>query len=97
MLLVVGFMVIELPAILLLRVVPAQRVYGGAVILFGLAATLISVCGGYAGLMVLRFILGAGESVVTSGFLYLSFWYKRDELAVRSGWLSFSLLPKQQV
>lgn len=81
----VGFLVIELPAALLMRVIPAQFVFGGAVLVFGLCATLISVATGFAGLMVLRLFLGFGEAVMTLGFLYCSLWYKSEELALRSG------------
>lgn len=68
-----------------MKVFPAQYVFGTAVIVFGLSATLVSVSGGYAGLMVLRFLLGCGEGVFTMGFLYLSQWYKPEELALRTG------------
>jgi MFS family permease len=82
---VVSFLVAELPMALLMRVVPAQFVFGGAILLFGLCASCMAVSGGYAGLMVLRTILGMGEAVLTLGFLYLSLWYRPDELAFRSG------------
>ena len=81
---VVGFLIAEIPAALLMKVIPAQFVFGGAIVLFGLCATLISVSGGYAGIMVLRLILGAGEAVSSLSFLYLSMWYRPYELAFSS-------------
>ena len=78
-------MVTELPAGLLLRVLPANWVFGAAVTIFGVCATCIAAVGGFAGLMVLRTFLGVGESTISLGFLYLSMWYKQDELALRSG------------
>lgn len=87
---VVAFAIAELPASVLLRKVPANFIFGSGVILFGLIATLISVSGGYAGLMVLRFLLGVGEAVITTCFLYLTLWYNRDELAWRTGSESFT-------
>jgi MFS family permease len=58
--------------------------------LFGLCATLISVTTNLAGLLVLRTFLGMGEAILTLGFLYLSFWYRPEELALRSGIAAFS-------
>jgi hypothetical protein len=55
-----------------MRIIPAKFVFGGAILLFGLCATCMVVAGGYAGLVVLRTILGMGEAVFTLGFLYLS-------------------------
>ncbi|KAK7964529.1 hypothetical protein LTR80_005530 [Exophiala xenobiotica] len=81
----VGFALAELPCALLLRKISANYVYGSSVILFGIVTTLVFVSGSYAGLMVLRFLLGIGEAVITTGFLYLNLWYRRDELAWRSG------------
>src|ERR1700744_498229 len=69
----------------MLRKIPANVIYGCAVIFFGLATVLISQSGGYAGLMVLRALLGVGEAVITTGFVYLTLFYKREELALRSG------------
>lgn len=86
-----GYLIAELPIALLMRIVPAQFVFGGAILVFGLCSTLIAFSGGYAGLMVLRTLLGLGEAVLTLGFLYLSLWYKPDELAFRSGGLSLGV------
>ena len=93
--LVVGFLVSELPSALLIRVIPAQHVFGGAIVLFGVCAVCMSAAGGYAGMMVLRTILGIGEAVLTLGFLYLSLWYKADELAFRCGKIHLASLPNR--
>ena len=58
-------------------------------IFFGLCANLVPVAGNYSGLMALRFFLGCGEGVAVMGFLYLSLWYKADELALRTGTLQY--------
>ncbi|ETI27784.1 hypothetical protein G647_00233 [Cladophialophora carrionii CBS 160.54] len=79
--LVVGFFIVDFPVRLTMKSIPAQYVLGGAIILFGTATGLVPVCGRYSSLMVLRFILGCGEAVLTMGCLYLSQWYKADELA----------------
>ena len=77
-----------------MRVVRAQWIFGGAILLFGVFATLITVSGGFAGLMVLRLLLGICEAILTLGFLYLSLWYRPDELALRSGKNSFTIIQK---
>jgi predicted MFS family arabinose efflux permease len=82
---VVGFFVVDFPIGLAMNAFPAQRVFAVATLTFGPAACLISVAGGFAGLMVLRLILGCGEAVFTMGFLYLSLRYKPEELALRTG------------
>ena len=68
-----------------MRVIAPRFVFGGAIVLFGVCATCIAVSGGYAGLMVLRTILGMGEATLTLAFLYASYWYRPDELALRNG------------
>ena len=78
-------MVFELPAALALRVAHPNHVYGGAVVFFGLCAACTAVSGGYAGLMVLRLFLGFGESFVQTGFVFISLWYKRNEITTRCG------------
>ena len=74
-----------------MRVVRAQWVFGGAILSFGVFATLITISGGFAGLMVLRLLLGLCEAILTLGFLYLSLWYRPEELALRSGTKCLSL------
>ena len=81
----------ELPAALLMRLTSPRFVFGGALVLFGVCATCMSVAGGYAGLMVLRTLLGVGEATSTLAFLYASYWYRPDELALRNG--EFQLIP----
>lgn len=68
-----------------MKVVPAQWVFGGAVLLFGGSAALIAAIRSFAPLMVLRLLLGFGEATLSLSFLYLSMWYKPQELATRIG------------
>lgn len=78
----------ELPATLSIRVFRPNWVYGGAVVFFGLCALLTSEARSYASVMVLRLLLGFGESVIQTGFVYLSLWYTNKELTTRCGmWL----------
>ena len=88
-----GNAIVEFPFALMIRYWPSRFVFGPTVILYGLAATLMSVSGGYGGVMTLRFFLGVGEGILTMAFIYLGQWYKADELAVRYCEFSSFLLP----
>ncbi|KAJ9617685.1 hypothetical protein H2204_013560 [Knufia peltigerae] len=83
MIIYVGYMSFELPATLSIRVFRPNWVYGGAVVFFGLCALLTSEARSYASVMVLRLLLGFGESVIQTGFVYLSLWYTNKELTTR--------------
>jgi hypothetical protein len=89
-------MVLELPAALSLRIFHPNYVFGGAVTVFGLLAACTSQAGGYAGVMVLRLLLGFAEAFIQTGFVYLGLWYTKEELATRTG-MFFPSLPNANV
>ncbi|KXJ92480.1 major facilitator superfamily domain-containing protein [Microdochium bolleyi] len=69
---------------LLWRLVPAH-IYVSAVILsWGIIASLQSIATSYPVLIFLRTLLGIGEAAFTGVPFYLSFFYKRHELAYRT-------------
>ncbi len=78
-------MVVELPAILSLRVVPPNYVFGFAVISFGILSTCLSQSKSYAAVMIIRLLIGIAEAFVQSGWVFLSLWYRKEELATRTG------------
>jgi MFS family permease len=78
-------MVFELPAALSLRLFHPNLAYGTAVILFGLFACCMSVARSYATVMVLRLFIGLAEAYVQTGYVFLSLWYRREELTTRAG------------
>lgn len=78
-------MVFELPATLSLRFFQPPHVYGIAIALFGVSACCLTIARTYAAVMVLRLLIGLGEAVVQTGFIFLSLWYLKDELATRYG------------
>ena len=81
-------MVIELPAILALRVIPPNYVFGIAVMAFGVFSTCLSQSKSYA-VIVLRLLIGTAEAFVQSGWVFLSLWYRKEELATRTGKFAF--------
>lgn len=78
-------MVFELPAALSLRLIHPNVAYGGAVVIFGVSAACLSASRSYAAVMVIRLIIGLAEAYVQTGYVFLSLWYKRDELTTRCG------------
>jgi MFS family permease len=78
-------MLIELPAGLFLRKFPPRYVIGFALISFGVIACCFAVAKTYATAIVLRLLIGLGEAFVNNAFIYISTWYKPDELALRTG------------
>jgi MFS family permease len=69
---------------LLWRLIPAHIYVAGLVLSWGVVASLQAVAVNYPMLIVLRMLLGIGEAGFTGVPLYLSFFFKRDELAFRT-------------
>ncbi|KAI9724082.1 MAG: hypothetical protein M1812_000801 [Candelaria pacifica] len=71
---------------LLYRLVPPHIYISLCVLSFGLVASLQSLATSFPLLLVLRALLGIGEAAFSPGIpFYLSFFYKREELALRTG------------
>ncbi|QYS92908.1 MFS domain-containing protein [Trichoderma simmonsii] len=81
----VGYMAFEFPALILIRKLHAPTIYGFCTIIFGVAAIGTAYATTYAEIIILRLILGCGEAVVQSAFVYMSLWYRREELSARAG------------
>jgi hypothetical protein len=84
-LLVVGYLIFELPAALIVKVFQPNLAYGFAVIAFGVLATSMTAVRSYAPIMVIRTFLGFTEAFVQTGFLFLTLWYRREEVTTRTG------------
>ena len=82
---VLGYMLLELPAGLSLRYIHPRYIFSAALICFGTFSACLAVVDGYAGLMVLRVLIGLAEVFVTNGFIYNSLWYRPSELSLRTG------------
>lgn len=70
---------------LLWKIIPAHIYVCGIVLSWGLTASLQSCVTSFAGLLCLRTLLGIGEAGFTGIPYYLSFFFKREELALRTG------------
>lgn len=69
---------------LLWRVIPAHIYVSLLVLSWGLTASLQAVAPSYPFLIFLRTVLGIGEAGFTGIPFYLSFFYRREELALRT-------------
>jgi MFS family permease len=68
------------------KIVPAHIYVTAIVLSWGIVASLQSIATSFAGLLVLRTLLGIGEAGFTGIPFYLSFFFKREELALRTGY-----------
>ncbi|KAF4991565.1 hypothetical protein FGRMN_7683 [Fusarium graminum] len=69
---------------LLWKIIPAHIFVSMVVLTWGLMASLQAVATSYPMLIALRAVLGIGEAGFTGIPLYLSFFFKREELAFRT-------------
>ncbi|KAI5925986.1 putative pantothenate transporter [Camillea tinctor] len=79
----VAYVLFQLPGTLLVKKLRAPYQFSGAMITWGFLTTMTVLIQNQAGLLVLRFLIGAAEAFVQGGLFYLSFWYRYSELATR--------------
>ncbi|CDO68592.1 hypothetical protein BN946_scf184996.g23 [Trametes cinnabarina] len=90
----VGYCILEMPANILQRYIGANRFFFLSLSWWGIASLSFVYAKGYPGLLVLRVLLGIGEAGYYAGMIYyLSFWYKRSELAMRISLCMTGTLP----
>lgn len=70
---------------LLWKIVPAHIYVTIIVLSWGVIASLQALATSFASMIVLRVLLGIGEAGFTGIPYFLSFFYKKDELALRTG------------
>ncbi|KAH0424883.1 hypothetical protein CcaCcLH18_11310 [Colletotrichum camelliae] len=85
-----GYILWEFPTTYLLRALPLGKYTSANITLWGAVLVCHIFAFNYAGLLSVRFFLGALEATVTPAFVILtSAWYKQNEQAKRMGyWLS---------
>ncbi|KAF8892997.1 MFS general substrate transporter [Infundibulicybe gibba] len=90
----VGYCLLEMPANVLQRHIGANRFFFLSLTFWGLSSLSVVYAKGYASLLVLRVLMGIGEAGYYAGMIYyLSFWYKRHELAMRISLCMTGTLP----
>ncbi|KAF2838805.1 MFS general substrate transporter [Patellaria atrata CBS 101060] len=71
---------------LLYRIIPPHIYISLCILSWGILASLQSVCTSFGSLLILRAFLGIGEAAFGPGVpFYLSFFFRRNELALRTG------------
>ncbi|KAI8881542.1 MFS general substrate transporter [Backusella circina FSU 941] len=79
-----GYVIFHLPGSLLVKIMQPYRLISCAVILWGISSICQSATHTAAQLTACRFLLGAFEAGAGPSIpLFLSFWYRREELATR--------------
>ncbi|KAJ7662061.1 MFS general substrate transporter [Mycena polygramma] len=90
----VGYCLLEMPANILQRHIGANRFFFLSLTFWGIASLSVVYAKGYGGLLVLRVLMGIGEAGYYAGMIYyLSFWYKKHELAMRISLCMTGTLP----
>ncbi|PWY68991.1 putative pantothenate transporter [Aspergillus sclerotioniger CBS 115572] len=87
----IGYIVFQLPGDIFLRKITPPVQLSGALVVWGGFTALLSTSQNYATLAGLRVAIGAAEAFVQAAPLYLTFWYKREQLASRSA-IFFSMM-----
>ncbi|KAB8248679.1 major facilitator superfamily domain-containing protein [Aspergillus flavus] len=85
-----GYISWEFPTTYLLRRLPLGKYTSFSILVWGVVLLCHAATRNYAGLLCVRFFLGAFEATVTPAFvLFTSCWYKQEEQAQRMGfWLA---------
>ena len=83
-----------LPANLSMRIIPPPKLIGTAIFFFSICTLCLAAAKNYATVLFLRMLIGSGQAFVQVAFLYLSIWYKRNEVATRAGETTPSILMR---
>ncbi|KAF9267538.1 MFS general substrate transporter [Marasmius fiardii PR-910] len=80
----VGYCLLEMPSNVLQRHIGANRFFFLSLTVWGISSLSFVYSSGYGALLALRILIGIGEAGFYAGMIYyLSFWYRRHELALR--------------
>ncbi|KAJ4178475.1 hypothetical protein NW755_013190 [Fusarium falciforme] len=80
-----GYLFMEFPNLWIIYKFPAGKYMGTCLMAWGISLGLMSVCHNFAGLAVIRFLLGAFEaSILPCLILVNSTWYRREEQPLRT-------------
>ncbi|KAK4168310.1 putative transporter [Cladorrhinum sp. PSN259] len=79
----IGFLVFQLPGSILVRVLTPPIQLGLALMIWGGATAIMTEGQNWQTIAGLRVVIGAFEAFINGAPLYLTFWYKPDELATR--------------
>ncbi|KAE9364998.1 allantoate permease [Stipitochalara longipes BDJ] len=79
-----SYLIAQYPAGYLLQRLPTGKFIGSSAIVWGILMLVTPACRNFAGIAVVRFLLGMSEAVINPGFvLIMSMFYKKDEQPLR--------------
>ncbi|KAJ4288035.1 hypothetical protein N0V90_012051 [Kalmusia sp. IMI 367209] len=81
--LLVGYIVFQIPGTMLIKKFGPSYQFGGAMIAWGVFTACMVAAKTLGALMALRLFVGAAEAFIHGTLIYLSFWYRYNELATR--------------
>ncbi|KAI9707987.1 MAG: hypothetical protein M1820_004406 [Bogoriella megaspora] len=81
--LLIGYTLFQILGFMLLKLIGPSFQFGAAMVSWGVFTTSLVAAKTLASLMVLRVLTGAAEAFVQGSLIYLTFWYKDNELATR--------------
>ncbi|OKL55581.1 hypothetical protein UA08_09178 [Talaromyces atroroseus] len=87
----IGYIVCQIPGNLFMRMIGPNIQLGCAMIGWGLGTTLLCEAKNWQSIAGIRVMIGAIEAFIQAGPLYLTLWYRREELATR-GAIFFSMM-----
>lgn len=80
----IAILIVEYPTNWIIQRVPIAKYLGVNIVLWGTILVLHSVCVNFAGLVIVRTLLGIFEAACQPSFIVLSsMWYKREEQMAR--------------
>ncbi|KAK7716418.1 hypothetical protein SLS64_003572 [Diaporthe eres] len=80
-----GYLAMEFPSLWIMTKVPIGRYIGACLVLWGACICLMAACHNFAGLAVIRVLLGIFEAALLPCMLVLnSTWYRREEQPLRT-------------
>lgn len=87
---IAGYIAWEFPTTYLMRRLPLGKYVSVTILFWGVVLACHAAVRNYAGLLVVRFLLGALEATVTPAFvIFTSMWYRKNEQGRRIGyWLA---------
>jgi MFS family permease len=84
----VGYVLMEVPSNNLLKKVRPSRWISRIMVTWGIISTATAAVTSFSGLVTVRILLGIAEAGFFPGIVYyFSFWYKKEEQALRTAFL----------
>lgn len=81
----VGYVICMLPANIIQRKISPHFIVGTSCLLFGLFVACMAAAHSYGAMLGLRILVGFSQAFIQGMTVYLSLWFRRDEIAGVAG------------